>query len=327
MKFDNYAFIAGSMCQSGDRFLRSGYKESTYSIPYVISEMGKRDIASGVEIHFRGNESEQDICDIEESLRVSNLRATMINTWTYGERKWRYGSLSSMDSEIREEAVEKCKRTIDYARRLGAKGLNIWLGQDGNDYVFQVDYRKQWEHLVHSMRDICDYAEQMRIAVEPKPREPRNRSLIDNVQTALLLRIETERKNLGVTIDTGHVICGGQGIGPSVEAALRYDCLYNIHANDNLGSWDDDMIIGSVRFIEHLEMFHLLKKYNYDGHVSVDIFPYREDAFDAVTESIQAMRSYESIVERLGVSRIEALVDEGNVPLTLSVIRQASLNT
>lgn len=322
MPLSNYSFIAGSMCQSGDRFLRSGYKEETLALPYVLKEMGKRKIATGVELHYRGSETEGDIQELRSAMEEAGLVPTMLNTWTYGERKWRFGSLSSTDNAVRKEAVERCKDTVRVARRLGARGVNIWLGQDGFDYVFQVDYRAQWNALLNSMKEICSFAEDLPIAVEPKPREPRNRCLIDNVQTALLLRIESGCDNLGVTIDTGHVLCGGQGIGPSIEAALRYNCLYNLHTNDNFGSWDDDMIVGSVRLPEHLETFYLLKKYKYNGFISVDIFPYREDSFDAVTESIRAMCTYNAIIDRIGMDRINELIMEANVPHTLSVIRE-----
>jgi len=323
MAFENYAFIAGSMCQSGDRFLRAGYKPETLALPYVLREMGKRGEARGVELHHRGNETDADLAAIEEAMEEAKLSLTYLNAWTYGERKWRFGSLSAADKQIRKEAVERCKETIRVARRLKAKGVSLWLGQDGFDYIFQVDYRAQWQALVDSMKELCDFADGMPVSVEPKAREPRNRSLIDNVQTALLLRLESGRSNLGVTIDTGHVICGGQGLGASIEAAIRHNCLYNLHSNDNFGMWDDDMIIGSVRLMEHLETFYLLKKYGYDGFISVDIFPYREDAFDAVCESIRAMRSYDRLIEKMGVETIDRLIENGNVPETLAQIRKS----
>lgn len=323
MAFENYSFIAGSMCQSGDRFLRSGYKEETLSLPYVISEMGRRGEARGVELHHRGNETDADLAMLEQTMVEAKLQLTFLNTWTYGERKWRFGSLSAADTQVRREALERCKQTVDVARRFKAHGVNLWLGQDGFDYAFQVDYRAQWKALVESIKELCDYSEGMPISVEPKPREPRNRSLIDNVQTALLLRLESGCDNLGVTIDTGHVICGGQGLGGSIEAVMRHGCLYNLHSNDNYGLWDDDLIIGSVRLMEHLETFYLIKKYRYEGFISVDIFPYREDAFDAVCESIRMMRTYDGVIEKLGVEKIDVLIAKGDVPATLAEIRKA----
>lgn len=323
MAFNRFSLIASALCQSGDRFLRTGYKEQALTVPEVLKAIGERNIASGVEIHHRGTEDEAYIAELEQALLDSRLRPTFVNTWTYGERQWRFGSLSAPDAATRREALARCKATVDYARGLHAMGVSLWLGQDGFDYAFQTDYRAQWEHLVESLKEICDYADGLPVALEPKPREPRNRSLIDNVQTALLLRMECGRDNLGVTLDTGHVLAGGQGLGPSIALAMRYKALYNLHTNDNYGAWDDDMIVGSVRLNEALETFYLLDKYGYEGYISVDIFPYRENAIDAVEESIHCMQDYIRVVERLGVPGIDALIAAGDVPATLRAVRQA----
>ncbi|MEA5015173.1 MAG: sugar phosphate isomerase/epimerase family protein [Candidatus Limiplasma sp.] len=318
---DRYSFIAGSLCQTGDRYLRSGYKEAALTIPQVLRSMNERGVAQGVELHHRGTETPADVDALRDAL--GPLRVTYVNAWTYGERQWRFGSLSAADRSTRREAVARCKAAIGYARELGALGVSLWLGQDGFDYAFQTDYRSQWEALLESLRELCDDAQGMPVALEPKAREPRNRSLIDTVQTALLLRMESRRENLGITVDTGHVLCGGQGAGPSLMLAMRHEALYNVHVNDNYGAWDDDMIVGSVHLNEALEIFYLLKKYRYQGYLSVDIFPYREDPFDAVEESIRCMMDYDRVVERLGVERIDGLIAAGDVPATLRALRQA----
>ena len=323
-KFDQFSFIAGALCQSGDRFLRSGYKEQTLTVPEIVQAVAARNIATGVEIHHRGNESDVYLNELLLAMEVGDLRTTFVNTWTYGEAKWRFGSLSACNADIRRDAVTRCKATIDYARKLNALGVSLWLGQDGFDYAFQTDYRTQWEYLLDSLKALCDYADGLSLALEPKSREPRNRLLIDNVQTALLLRSECGRENLGITLDTGHVIAGGQGIGPSLMLAMRHKALFNLHTNDNYGTWDDDMIVGSVRLMEGLETFYLLKKYGYSGYISVDIFPYRENAVDAVAESIYCMQDYSSIIDKLGMQTIDALIAEGNVPKTLAAVRKAA---
>jgi sugar phosphate isomerase/epimerase len=326
-QLNNYAFIAGALCQSGDRFLRAGYKQQTLTVPAVIRAVAARGIASGVEIHFRGSEDQGYTEELLKTAEEGDFKITFVNTWTYGEAKWRFGSLSAPDQKIRREAIERCKATIDYAKLVNALGVSLWLGQDGFDYAFQTDYRAQWNNLAESLKEVCDYADGMPVALEPKQREPRNRLLIDTVQTALMLRAETGRGNLGVTVDTGHVIAGGQGIGPSLMLAMRHNALYNLHTNDNFGSWDDDMIVGSVRLMEALETFYLLEKYEYTGYISVDIFPYREDAIDAVEESIRCMMDYSRIIGKLGIPAIDALIIQGDIPKTLAAIRKTAFGS
>lgn len=318
----NYAFIAGALCQTGDRYLRSGYRAEALPLEKVLQEMGRRGAADGVEIHYRG--PEMDLARLKEQISQAGLKTVSVNTWTYGERKWRYGSLSSLDAQIRRDAIAHCKACIDAARLLGAECVGVWLGQDGHDYVFQTDYRKQWFALRDSLSELCDYAQTLPLALEPKAREPRLHSLVDCVQTALLLRAEVGRDNLGVALDIGHVICAGQAVGPAIELAMRYGCLYDVHMNDNKGTWDDDMIVGAVRLNEMLEAFYLLGKYGYAGSMTVDIFPYREDPIDAACESIRAMRDYEAILDRLGMRAIDRLIEDANVPATLSALRRAA---
>lgn len=319
-----YSFIAGALCQCGDRYLRTGYKVEALALEDVLRTMGQRQEAQGVEIHYRGKPMDADLPRLKDAAAEAGLAVTSLNTWTYGERQWRYGSLSAIDRETRKAAVQRCKDTIDAARFLQTDCIGIWLGQDGHDYAFQTDYRAQWFALRDSLRELCDYAPDMAFALEPKPREPRGHSLVDTVQTALLLRMEAERSNLGVALDIGHVIYGGQAVGPSLELALRYNCLYDVHMNDNFGAWDDDMIVGSVRLNEMLETFYLLRKYGYAGCLAVDIFPYRENPIDATCESIRAMRTYDEIVTRIGMETLDGLIAQGDVPATLAALRRAA---
>lgn len=194
MAFENYSFIAGSLCQSGYLFLRSGYKERTMPLEEAIENMAVRGLAKGVELHYGDNEPEGTWEARRALLKSLNLKTTFMNTWIYGERMWRFGALSAADEAVRKITIGRCKKTIDCARMMG---VGIWLGQDAFDYAFQTNYDAQWDHLVQSLKELCDYANGMTVALEPKPREPRNRSLVDNVQTALLLRHQTGCENLG----------------------------------------------------------------------------------------------------------------------------------
>ena len=150
---------------------------------------------------------------------------------------------------MRREAVRTAKETIDFAETVGAGIVNLWLGQDGFDYPFQTDYTAQWENMVNGIRACADYKPAVRLALEFKPREPRNRSLIDSASTALLMTREIDRSNVGVTIDNGHVLQGGANMAQAAELCGRAGKLFNLHMNDNYAAWDDDMIAGRSIFL------------------------------------------------------------------------------
>lgn len=317
-----YSTITGSLNNIGDRYMMCGYKRD-YSYGEIIDAVCKFGLLQGVELSYStegGVESEADL--LKPILDKYSLAPTFVNSSLFGERKWMNGSLSSSDGNIRRIAIEDTKKGLDYARSIKAEGYNLWTGQDGFDYPFQTDYSSQWNNFVESVRELCDYAPDIRIALEPKLREPRNRSLVDTVPTALLLCTEVGRKNIGLTIDVGHTLQAGGNMARDLDIALASGRLFNVHVNDNYGSWDDDMIVGSVHFIEFLEMFYVLNKRGYDGWISVDIFPYRENQFEAVRESILYMEKFNGLIEKIGLSVLDDLIAQNSVTETLKVIRE-----
>ncbi|MCX7796255.1 MAG: sugar phosphate isomerase/epimerase, partial [bacterium] len=101
------------------------------------------------------------------------------------------------------------------------------------------------------------------------------------------------------------------------------DKLFYVHLNDNYRLWDDDMIVGSVHIIEYLELLYWLKRCNYQGWYTLDIFPYREDGVKAARESIKWIKSLNGVIEQIGMERIEALINKGDISEISEVIRTA----
>jgi xylose isomerase len=132
---------------------------------------------------------------------------------------------------------------------------------------------------------------------------------------------EIDRPNVGVTIDNGHVLQVSANMAQAAELCGRAGRLFNLHLNDNYAAWDDDMIAGSVHLTEYLELLYVLRKINYAGWCSIDIFPFREDAFRATEESVAYLAAYARWVEKTGLEKISSLVHRGDVTEVLRAIR------
>jgi xylose isomerase len=138
----------------------------------------------------------------------------------------------------------------------------------------------------------------------------------------ILAAKETGCDNVGVTIDTGHSFVGGENVAEAVVLAKRAgDMLFHMHFNDNHGSWDDDMIVGSVHSTCYIELMFWLKKTGYNGWLSMDQYPYREDAIDAISESILWVKKYEQIVDQY-YDDIEALIKLNDAVETSRFLRR-----
>jgi sugar phosphate isomerase/epimerase len=76
---------------------------------------------------------------------------------------------------------------------------------------------------------------------------------------------DVDRENVGITIDNGHIVQNGENMAQVVELCARFGKLLNLHLKDNYGTWDDEMIVGSIHLIEHLKFMYASRKSNYQG--------------------------------------------------------------
>jgi xylose isomerase len=142
----------------------------------------------------------------------------------------------------------------------------------------------------------------------------------------LLLAHETGCGNVGVTIDTGHAFVGGEVVGESIVLAKRAgDRLFHMHFNDNHATWDDDMIVGTVHTVCYIETLYWLDRCGYAGWLSMDQYPYRENAAGAIGESILWLRQFDAIVQTRR-AELDQLVATGDAVATSRFLRKVLAN-
>ncbi len=315
-----FSVITACVGNLGDRFLTSGYKQKLDLEARLKGIAGVPGI-TGVELCYQPGGEEGNATLVRKLLDTFKLKAPVVNAPLVSDKKWGLGTFSAADEKVRRDADQTAKETIDFAESVGSETVNFWLGQDGFDYPFQTDYSEQWQNMINGIRACADYKPAIRVALEFKPREPRNRSLIDSGATALLMTKEINRPNVGITIDNGHVLQACGNMAQTAELCGRAGKLFNLHMNDNYAAWDDDMIAGSLHLTEYLEFLYVLRKISYSGWCSIDIFPFREDSFRATEESVAFLIAYDRWVEKLGMEKISSLIRAGDVPEVLRTIR------
>ena len=60
--------------------------------------------------------------------------------------------------------------------------------------------------------------------------------------------------------------------------------------------------------LEYLEFIYWLRRTGYDGYMTLDQFPYREDGRDAVAESAEWLDYLESLVDRADMDEIHSVI-------------------
>jgi xylose isomerase len=267
--------------------------------------------------------SPEDVARVKENLHRTGLELSAIIPDHFGKQIWGKGAFTAEDPSVRAAAVSHTRKMMDILVELGGDVVSLWPGQDGYDYHFQADYLQKHNWFVEGIRQCCDYRPEVRVALEYKPKEPRNRCFLSNVSSTLLMIQEIQRPNCGVTIDFGHALVAYENVAESVALlSLHGNTLFHLHMNDNYGYWDDDMITGSVHTISYLEFLYWLKKTNYQGWLSMDQYPYREDGKRAVNESLRWLDGLTNVMNRMDADEVERVIHSGDATESSALLRK-----
>lgn len=209
------------------------------------------------------------------------------------------GALSHPQKRIRQQAIDLTLKGIETLRQMNGKMLTIWLSQEGQEYPFQIDFSRQYQHLVESLQLITAACPEVKISIEYKASEPRGISTISTAAATLLLIQDIGAKNLGVTIDFCHSLMAREQ--PAAAAALVFDKseLLGIHLNDGYGYKDDGLMVGSVHTLHTLELLWILKKNNFKGVVYFDTFATYQDPVEECEKNIQMTQALLGKINKL----------------------------
>lgn len=322
---NKYSIILGNLGNTCDRFCKS-YKSNPSSEEMLETAVKKIPFIEGIELVGTWDISQENVKEMKLRLKDYGVACSSIIPDTFTDKAYAKGSITNTDPLVRAKAIDYLRQMCEVALEIDCKLLNLWLGQDGYDYLLTANYDQEREWLKEATAKLATEYPTLRFALEYKPKEPRNFSYHARMADTILAAKETGCNNVGVTIDTGHSFVGGENVAEAVVLAKRAgDMLYHMHFNDNHGSWDDDMIVSSVHFTCYVELLFWLKKTGYKGWLSMDQYPYREDAVDAISESILWVKKYEQIVDQY-YNEIESLIKLNDAVETSRFLRKLLVN-
>ena len=209
------------------------------------------------------------------------------------------GGFTNVSPEVRARAVKLVCEAIDVARELGVDHVLLWPAHDGYEYPFQLEYHNAWDYLVESLREVAEYASDMRVSVEYKPAEPRAKTLLDTTGSVMHLLSLVNRPNVGATLDFGHLLMADENPAQSAAMCIREGKLYGMQLNDAHGSADDGLLVGSIHLPQTLELLYYLRKYSYSGTYYFDTDPVRENPVQECAANIARVKDLVKIVDAM----------------------------
>src|SRR5258707_1433597 len=194
----NYASRLNSFASCPERCWKSAtYKPTTLELIERASQVrGLSAVDLNFPDHFKNVKPEEII----SFARDRGLTVNGIAMRYYSDPGFKLGAFTHPDECVRQAAIDLTKKAMDLLAQTGGNLLTIWLGQDGWEYPFQVDYETIWEAETDAIREVADHNHSIQISIEYKPSEPRSFSLLSNLGMTLLGLKKADRPNLGVTL-------------------------------------------------------------------------------------------------------------------------------
>ena len=287
--------------------------------------------AYGVTFHdddlvpFGSSSQERDLIlkGFRAALAETGLQVPMVTTNLFSHPVFKDGGFSSNDRSVRRFALRKVLRNMDLAAELGAKTFVMWGGREGGEYDGSKDISAALDRMREGVDTAAAYIKDqgydLRIALEPKPNEPRGDILLPTVGHALAFIAQLEHQDIvGLNPETGHEQMAGLNYTHGIAQALWAGKLFHIDLNGQKSiKYDQDLVFGHGDLTSAFFTVDLLENGFpnggpvYEGPRHFDYKPSRTDGYDGVWESAAAnMSMYLLLKERAQSFRADPEVQE-----------------
>lgn len=221
-------------------------------------------LAPSVALHIPWDKVD-DFADLKTHAEGLGVRLGTINSNTFQDDIYRFGSLTHVDKKVRQAAIDHHLECIDIMAETGSQDLKIWLA-DGSNYPGQVNLRARQDRLQESLRTIYDrLGKNQRMVLEYKFFEPAfYHTDVPDWGTAYVQVLELGDK-AHVCLDTGHH-APGTNIEFIVAQLLRLGRLGAFDFNSRFYA-DDDLIVGAA---DPFQLFRIIFEVYRNGGLAPD---------------------------------------------------------
>ena len=197
--------------------------------------------------------------------------------------------------------LEACVRL---GAALEADAVSFWSGAAQDDSPPRIHMAR----LVEACLRLSDFAGDrgIRLAFEPEPG-----MFIDTMDKFAELHGKVNRRNFGLTLDIGHLVCMGE---TPVGAHIRrwQDWLWNVHIEDMRKGAHDHLMFGEGE-VDFADVMSALRGAGYRRGVYVELSRHSHDAVETARKSMAFLRRFDAkttTASQPKLDTLEILADE-----------------
>jgi xylose isomerase len=269
---------------------------------------------------------------LRDALGETGVVVEMITTNLFGHPIFKDGAFTSNDRAVRRFAVAKALRNLDLAAELGAETFVLWGGREGAESGGAKDVFAALERYREALNILTGYVVEkgynIRLALEPKPNEPRGDIFLPTIGHAIAFINTLDRPDLvGLNPEVGHEEMAGLNFAHGIAQALWQGKLFHIDLNGQHGPrFDQDLRFGAGNLRGAFWTVDVLETNGYTGYRHFDYKPPRTEDIAGVWETARAcMRNYLILKEKVKAFRADPEVAEAMAQARVDELRQSTL--
>jgi len=237
---------------------------------------------------------------VKKAADETGLVIEMVTTNTFTHPVFKDGAFTSNNRGVRRFGLRKILRNVDLAAELGAQTFVMWGGREGVEYDNSKDLHAAHARYAEGIDTVAAYIKEkgydLRIALEPKPNEPRGDIFLPSIGHALALIATLDNGDIvGLNPETGHEQMATLNYTHGLALALYAGKLFHIDLNGQHGpKYDQDLVFGHGDLLSAFFTVDLLENGfpnggpRYEGARHFDYKPSRTEGPDGVWDSARA---------------------------------------
>ena len=248
----------------------------------------------------------------------------MVTTNTFSHPVWKAGAFTSNNRDIRRYGLRKVLKQVDLGAEMGATTFVMWGGREGVEYANSKDLGSAHARYAEGIDTVAAYIKSkgynMRVALEPKPNEPRGDIFLPTIGHAIALIDTLDNGDIvGVNPETGHEQMAGLNYTHGLALAMYCNKLFHIDLNGQNGpKYDQDLVFGHGNLLDAFFTVDLLEAGSpngtiapYVGYRHFDYKPSRTEWTQGIWESATAnMETYAMLAKASASYRADAEVQK-----------------
>jgi len=260
-----------------------------------------------LEAHYPNEVNEDNLHLYQKLEKDTGIRLLTIVPNLFYDAQFEFGALSSPLPQARRAAIERTIKTLELNKQINADFMIVWPGIDGYENPFGIDFYAARDRFAEGLVEAMDAVPGVRVAIEPKPYEPRGHILYGTTAEGPLLaeKVESllqnpENKKLlqeghalvAMNPEIGHMLMAFEDLPYAFSLIMEYGRLAHTHWNSQpLGNYDQDLNVGVISPEQLEAALYVLKMYGYTGYFGIDINPERMPVQQALKNSMDALRA------------------------------------